>query len=151
MTDERRAFEAWAKKETVGLGIGADANGDYYAPQTVLCWEAWQARAALPGPRLEFEVDRDSETEWAVNVWLVLPGRARELLGWSPCDTQAEAEEECRRFRALLPESRAALAAERCPRCLSVIPAMRLCVEDGTDNPQPCHHPWHDRAPEAKK
>lgn len=40
---ERDAFEAWARHEEVGLGLGADANGEYYALNTDLAWASWQA------------------------------------------------------------------------------------------------------------
>lgn len=58
-----------------------------------------------PAPRLEFQADRMTETEWSADTWLVLPSGKREVLGWIPCDSQEEADEKVANLTKLYAEA----------------------------------------------
>lgn len=58
-----------------------------------------------PAPRLEFQADRMTETEWSADTWLVLPNGKREVLGWIPCDSQDDADREVATLKKLYAEA----------------------------------------------
>jgi hypothetical protein len=47
MSNERRRFRAWAKKQRLDLDRDRVTFGEYMWSDTQLAWDAWQARAEL--------------------------------------------------------------------------------------------------------
>jgi hypothetical protein len=66
--------------------------------------EAAQPKREVAKPfvgELAFSIDRNSETEWSVDIWLRVSPTKQVILGWLPCDSAAEAVKECARLQGL--------------------------------------------------
>lgn len=85
---------------------------------------------------LKFQVDRMTEKEWSADTWIKIPSGAWEILGWVPCESQQEAQEEVEKSKALYESVRSVEGAGQWEAALRKILELKHALDaDRCTNP----------------